>query len=67
MARSQNRRNTTDANFSRNQIMPGIKSRNGKGAYQPPRNMAVVNAAIANIYTYSASMKKAKRKPLYST
>src|SRR5579875_33706 len=58
--------NTTKQNLSANQTDPGIKFRNLNGDIQPPRNSTVMSADMANRYTYSASIKKAQRKPVYS-
>src|SRR5690606_37216775 len=63
--RNQIKTNMTKLNFKENQTAPGIKSKKRTG-FQPPKNRTVVNAAIANIYTYSASIKNAQRNPEYS-
>lgn len=59
-------RKTTKQIFKENQTAPGIKLKNANGASQPPKNSTTIKADIANRYTYSASMKNAQRKPVYS-
>lgn len=56
----------TRLNFNANQIGAGINDSAPIGGSHPPKNNTVVSDAIANTYTYSASIKNAKRKPEYS-
>src|SRR5436305_15202420 len=57
---------TTKHNLRENQTAPVINPKNANGASHPPKNSTVIRDDIANRYTYSASIKKAQRKPEYS-
>src|SRR5574341_2153264 len=60
------KKNRNAYTFIKNQITPGMKSKNGNGACQPPRKTTVAMHDTRIMFPYSARKKNANRIPLYS-